>query len=1673
MFLPSLSWYIDFGNEEKLLDHIQKFTDPKRIRSQRIWKEGSEPEVAAAIVDLFTLLPHASNFVDPLVKTTIKLEACLPAYKSRHVYSPYRKPLAKYLNKYSQYTVAFFLQRLKTPLYTELFQDIVKLKESSQLRDYLSGRKCSVSLLNISFERPLEIIRSVKATYASGSSPASTKSLKNGSYLTLHGIQPYPGPQNQVNVMLQHDLELKERKLRIFQEELVKAKENLQSKGISGSGKSSLPEAKAAFDDAKRRHKVAKVSFDKVIKEVADIKRRCAAGIEKAKNVDVPDSKNPDAPRPMTIDSLELQYQGFCLIETLFKYDPSYLKQDNDVLRALRWLWRSKGRFLRMQHEESIPPRYQGESKILASFLVGYSKNSPDDVDLLFELIRIFLQPPTSDFLFVESFLKDTSARGLQNSQKQQIMERFFVLMAGESTEEIKSLSLQLVIYPMLYASFETMVSKPSANFTTITDKNENLSISLKKTLIFFSASDVQKFVTDVLFQNENINPCGERLKIAFLQMADLLLQFIPHDFGEKGKYLVKFCWSLLKSDDSSCKNWAYVVLCRYINVLGTSQNTILQVYFDLLRFYQQEGKDLIRIALNLLVSALPKKLDKTGFKTAIDNTYQVMFEEGNSVPQLAHVWYIVVHHPDIFSHRRSELARYMISSLNRLGLPPNSLAENRILSLSIVDLVLKWEKDKGEKEKYGVEIPAEQLDVLNDSQFQLDKSMVETMVNFLIRFKILLADPKVDTTSVDVDFKFDILLRDIIGRWKGSVIRPAYLEKVVLMCKEDEEYKRTKAKNKSGGDTDKTESKHRKQSIPTCSKDDDAKKPITGLPDVLSCCLDIFLVLVEEDPQNAFLMDNPSQLKVILSSCFRYSRFPSETSIRKRLETFLVSFLSLRPHADQRIAQPLTVWLEKYLIDAEIEYRSTNGHSQLDSSRQARFRQSLPSDRSVDCAVLFSLGIIKQVGRASHSFSNFFTSSLLLLLGTIIKKHTLQAAAKQKQNGVAYNSQAGTISIRQMYSTPISGILQETCSESTLSSSAGISRVVQGKQSDLYKELKDFNYMLQSAVAILEIIGDGDSAYLFSNNRKSLLSLLQSIFDMSNNVQLLLTAVRIVGDWLVAGSSGPLTMKERNSFLWKVSSFDFNGLSDVLSQPLADLVCYYMSTLVSNSGLKNHTYNGEDIIISRSLAACLLTANNCARKKMISLFQKSATNSIMEDRQPEDILWQLFHSDFEGLGGRNWVVVFVEMLLGNVVPAVKDTLSPSSHHDNLNARRKLPHLIQGKEVANNAVLNPLIQSSYINFKEVLQFEHSNLKGEEGTKCLLVDALCHLAHGDSLICQSLMQTLLPASWNNTSSVSLKLYLVSAMESFLSRPFHSQTFKKEINGKTLLPNAVKSFLSCVVCLEPLPDCDIDLLITLAKNYNCWYEVLFILENYFLVYSSSSSFLSKDGKSQYDKILLAMRHCYRLLGETQIWTSLALKSCCLPDSSYAASLEIYGKVGKALEAYTGLVDLVESKESTNASNFEMDFWEERWVHLQQQEQQLDVVLEYAKESKNEVVMLECAWRQRDWDSVRSLCISPSIITAIEAGDPAMKICETLSAVADGKLGDVENLHAQSSQESKNACHLRFHISCVLVFFLCDNYHYFISNICLGNFSRHTTNFTADGTLQMAKLAQIFCW
>ena len=101
------------------------------------------------------------------------------------------------------------------------------------------------------------------------------------------------------------------------------------------------------------------------------------------------------------------------------------------------------------------------------------------------------------------------------------------------------------------------------------------------------------------------------------------------------------------------------------------------------------------------------------------------------------------------------------------------------------------------------------------------------------------------------------------------------------------------------------------------------------------------------------------------------------------------------------------------------------------------------------------------------------------------MKKHTLQAAAKQKQNGVSYNPQVGTISIRQMYPTPVSGIIEESSSAVHGSLVASASRSSQAKQPFPSKELQEFDCMLRSAVAILKILSMSDLPYFFTSPKK------------------------------------------------------------------------------------------------------------------------------------------------------------------------------------------------------------------------------------------------------------------------------------------------------------------------------------------------------------------------------------------------------------------------------------------------------------------------------------------------------------------------------------------------------------------------------------------------------------
>jgi hypothetical protein len=1635
--LSLLSSWFNKTLGEKLLEHLTKWTDPDRITAKNIWREGQEPIVAAAIMDLFALLPHASHFVEPLVKTAIKLEAVLPRFKYESISSPYITPLSRYLNKHCSGTVGFFFHRLKNPMYSELFTKIVLHDESSALRKHLSGRQCSVTLLNVCFERPLAIIRSEKTS--SGQNDLLNTPPKTVDMLVMHGIaaEAADGRQNEA---LRRDIESKQKTLVTLQQEASRTKDALQTK------LSSTASTDAAVEEAKRNHKNAQAALDRGQKELSESKQRFAAGVAQPK---LGDTAGKASPRRMSGEALELQLQGFRLTESLISKDKDYLKDHNDVIRAFRWLWRSKGRHLRLQHEESMSPRFHHESKQLASFLISYAKAFPNDVDVLFELLRIFLQPTTADFSFVKDFLDDTVSSVLSLDKKKHVMQRFFALLAGEGPEETKVLSIQLIVFPMIkslfqdtvppgkmavYARKATEIDTPSVRGETA-DSDENAKASLLTGADVFDTSMVSTFVKEVLFKDGSPAVHGDRLRVELLRLSTLLLEYAPDALEDHRKEVIKFSWGLLKSDDLNCKNWAYLNICRFISAFETPANIVMQVYIALLRAFQHESRELVRVSVAILVPSLQERLGCTEFDKAIQYTNKFLYEESNSIPHVAHIWQIIASHSEIFRSHRNQFIRHIINSVNRLGLPPSCPIENRVLSLRLTELVLEWQVDPSttqpehangvpENEKKPDEIMTDTPEGPDDNILMSDKGVehIDTLANFLVRMKILLADAKIEGNPQHLDLKTTQLLRKVIRRWTSCNIRPMYFEKVVSMCRDDTASSRRLDGNlelpdKRGKDKGKSKTKSpSKAGKSTSSKSsqasvsrEDCKTVQTPL---LLACLDIFIVLVENGPCHSFLSENSSVVKDILEPCFTRASSRDGRPLREKIRGFLVPALtsSTNKIVDDEFHYRIKSLLESFIVESMPEVSKPSSSSDLPKTPESSNDNPFSSDDKKiggSCLAFFSLDIIEKVAKTSPSFLETFTGTIVDLAEKLAKRHATQSPSNVRQ--ATLSNQRGN----SKHITPTAAIIDFL---TTSTGAAGRKEEVESKSpSALNGGLniavdREVGTSIRSLITCLRLAGSSRLPFSFSRERRVFFHVLGSIFESCNSVHVILVAVRLVGNWLLMeNGSSPLTAKEKAFFLWKLASIDYNTLPPVVSQPVADLVASYLAPKIVSRNLifNDHSVDCGDLT-ARIAIASLLQANEKLRGEMLSIY----ISSILSDEEGEETsntfrrLWTLLHSDFEGLGRRLWIIVFTDLLLECSSPLLMESPHP--------CWLPIP-FVETLSDTHNSIAKTV--PSYGKFAFFVA-EKRNNQTKNSLDCLAATRC--LAHGDEMLSQQLFETLLSSSWNSLLDNGQRLALVAPIERLMSRPYHAQHLKHSSTcGSYKSINAIQSLVRAISMFEPMPMLNIDLLLSLAASYNIWHEVLDILTFQYEVASANTGF--KDEEWIRSRLLRGIGACLGELGEDNLKLGVDILSCKLPQTKWAISLHQQGSVKASMNAYENLIGLAEKVEEpighAAPNDYEMDLWETQWIKLQREMGQVEVIAEFANATGNHKMLLECACQSRQWDKIKSLCMSPPIIALTENGDPSVKMSEILVAISENKLSDIENLHAQTAQLALN--------------------------------------------------------
>lgn len=155
----------------------------------------------------------------------------------------------------------------------------------------------------------------------------------------------------------------------------------------------------------------------------------------------------------------------------------------------------------------------------------------------------------------------------------------------------------------------------------------------------------------------------SDSVRIFLLQLSSLFVQY-AHDYihdvnnkkqGQKLRRLMTFAWPCLLAKtcvDPFNKYHGMLLLSHIIAKFAIHKRIVLQVFHSLLKGYAPEAKLVVRQALDILTPTFPTR-NEDGYGTLATWVKKILIEENHSIPQLAHIIYIIVkyHKVSIISH--------------------------------------------------------------------------------------------------------------------------------------------------------------------------------------------------------------------------------------------------------------------------------------------------------------------------------------------------------------------------------------------------------------------------------------------------------------------------------------------------------------------------------------------------------------------------------------------------------------------------------------------------------------------------------------------------------------------------------------------------------------------------------------------------------------------------------------------------------------------------------------------------------------------------------------------------------------------------------------------------------------------------------------------------------------
>jgi len=396
--------------------------------------------------------------------------------------------------------------------------------------------------------------------------------------------------------------------------------------------------------------------------------------------------------------TFDLRYQAILIISIMIKYDYNWLVSRRQLVDNLQQIWTSEEFHQKHNKIESTDYTHWKEPKLLVHCLLNYFQNqtaggNKEVIELLFQLLRLFMGRYLCDFEFFRLFLEKTVIETYSIEWKRDAFAKFVnVFHDPNYPQKLKAKILQYIIIPSFSHSFEKGLGEALLGGPPLPERenpNNLIHMFINKVIDPICSGDKKFIVSDAV-------------RILLLQFSCLLVdQASPHIHeatnrrqSSRLKKLVTLAWPCLLNRtgvDPAAKYHGHFLLSHIIAKFAVHKRIVIQVFHSLLKASTPDARLVVKQALDILLPAIPNRLEE-GNSLLLKWTKKIIIEEGHTMNQLIHMLQLLVRHYRLYYPIRAHLIPLMINSIQRLGYTTGGTIENKKTAVDLCEVIMRWE---------------------------------------------------------------------------------------------------------------------------------------------------------------------------------------------------------------------------------------------------------------------------------------------------------------------------------------------------------------------------------------------------------------------------------------------------------------------------------------------------------------------------------------------------------------------------------------------------------------------------------------------------------------------------------------------------------------------------------------------------------------------------------------------------------------------------------------------------------------------------------------------------------------------------------------------------------------------------------------------------------------------